>query len=270
MTEDKKKFYLQLQHDAEAFTKGGMEILVAMQGKEKVAVQKDEIDLSTSADLAAEKYIIDAIKQKYPDHSIYSEEAGNLPNTSSYRWIIDPLDETKEYFRGIAEFNCLIAIEENGHLIGGASLCHGTNELYAASKGNGAYLNGKPIHVSTQTDLFDGFIGFALPNRKIPQPEIDRGLSLLGKLVQSTYRVRGFWDHAKSLGWVARGALDGAVLSAHLYKWPDVASSISLVEEAGGKTTDFFGNEVREDTYEHGIIASNGKIHEKLLEMVKQ
>jgi myo-inositol-1(or 4)-monophosphatase len=266
---DNTKFYLQLQKDAEEFAKKAMEILVSMQGKETLAVQKDEMDISTTADVAAEKCIIDLIKQKYPNHSISSEEIGEIKGSEPYRWIIDPLDETKEYIRGIKEFNCLIGVEENTQIIAGVSNCYGTGEVYQASKGNGAWCNGHKIHVSPQSSLIDSFIGFALPNRKLPSEEIAFGLNILTYLVHHTYRARGFWDHAKSLSWLSRGALDGVVLPSHLYKWPDIASAIILVEEAGGNVTDWNGNNVTEETSKNGVVASNGILHEELLNIVQ-
>ena len=264
------KFYLQLQKDAETFAEVAMKILISMQGKETIAVQKDEVDLSTSADIAAETYIIQKIQKKYPNHSISSEERGEMNGTEPYRWIIDPLDETKEYVRGISEFNCLIGIEETERIIAGVSVCHGTNETYLASKGNGAWLGKKRLSVSKQMNISDAMIGFALPNKQLLQKDRQKDLSILTYLVDHVYRPRGFWDHAKSLGWTARGALDGLILSPHLYKWPDIASGIIVVEEAGGTVTDWNGNPVTEKTSVNGVLASNGILHEQLLGIIQK
>jgi len=270
MTETNSQFYRELQKDAERFAQEAMKILVSLQGKETVAIQKDELDLSTSADITAEKYIIDAIRKKYPKHGIDSEEAGEFSGTEPYRWVIDPLDETKEYVRGLKEFNCLIGVEEDTHIVAGASNCYGTNELYSASKGNGATCNTVQLHVSSQKNLVNAFIGYSLPNRKLEELEIRHGLSLLNHFIHHVYRVRGFWDHAKSLGWLARGALDGIILLPQTYKWPDIASSVILVKEAGGTITDWHGNEVTEKTNQNGVVASNGILHGELLKIVNQ
>jgi len=263
------KFYLQLQKDAERFALEAMDILASMQGQETLAVQKDEIDESTSADLAAEKCIIDHIKEKYPTHGIYSEEIGEIKGTEPYRWVIDPLDQTKEYIRGLNEYNCLIAVEYDGEVIAGVTHQHGIDTLYTGSKGNGVTCNGTLAHVSIQTDFSNSFIGFNLPNKKLGQEEIKKDLSILSTLVNSVYRVRPFWDQAKVMGWVARGILDGNVAPPHVYKWHDIASSIILVQEAGGTVTDWLGNEVTEESSKNGVIASNGKFHDELLKIVR-
>jgi len=267
---DLKNYYNEMQKDAEVFAKGAMDILVSMQGKETVAVQKDEMDLSTSADIAAEKYIIDAIVKKYPSHSISSEEIGEIKGSEPFRWVIDPLDQTKEYFRGLNEYNCLIGVEYNEEVICGVTLQHGIDTLYSGSKGNGAYCNGKAAHVSTQTDFLNSFIGFNLPNKKLGEKEISNDLSVLSTLINSVYRVRPFWDQAKVMGWVARGILDGNIAPPHVFKWHDMASSVILIEEAGGKITDWYGNPVTEKTSENGVVASNGILHEELLTYIKK
>jgi myo-inositol-1(or 4)-monophosphatase len=247
-----------------------MDILVSMQGKETVAVQKDEMDLSTSADIAAEKCVIDFVKEKYPTHGIYSEEIGEIKGTEPYRWVIDPLDQTKEYSRGLSEYNCLIAIEYNSEPIVGVSLQHGIDTTYTGSKGNGSYCNDKKMHVSDQSILANTFIGFNLPNRKNDPIDIEKDLSILSTCIPLVYRVRPFWDQAKVMGWVARGLLDGNIAPPHVFKWYDVASSIIVVKEAGGTITDWHGNPVTEQTFTNGIVASNGIIHTQLLDLIQK
>lgn len=261
--------YLQLQNDALTIAKKAMDILVPMQGKETTAVQKDEGDLSTSADLASEAYIIDAIKALYPNHAIYSEERGDIPGTDPYRWVIDPLDGTKEFVRGLEEYNCLIAIEHHGQPVVGVTIQHGLNNTYVASKGNGAFLNTKPLHVSLEKPLATMFVGFNLPNRKLAPEAIENDLSLLNTLIHTVYRVRPCWDQAKAMAWVARGALDANVTPGHVFKWHDLASSIPIVQEAGGIITDWHGNPVTENTITHGVIASHSrKTHDQFLALI--
>jgi myo-inositol-1(or 4)-monophosphatase len=268
---DTKTFYQQLQKDAEDIARKALAILESMQGKETVAVQKDEEDLSTSADLAAEKCIVDFIKNAYPTHGIYSEELGEIKGSEPYRWVIDPLDQTKEYFRGLSEYNCLIGIEYNGEPVVGVTLQHGINMYYTGSKGNGAFMNGLPIHVSDSSVIENMFIGFNLPHRKLETGAIDRDLSLLGALVHTVYRVRPFWDQSKAMAWVARGVLDANVVPADVFKWHDMASSVITVQEAGGVITDWLGNAVTEKTVKNGVLASNSqKTHTQLLALIQK
>jgi len=265
-----KQYFLQLQQDAEKIASGAMKILASMQGKETLEVQKDEVDESTSADIKAEHYIIKEIRKKYPDHIIYSEEMGLLIGKEPFRWVIDPLDQTKEYVRGISEYNTLIAIEHKVDVVVGITLQHGNDNLYVGSKYNGSYLNGKRIHVSGQSNISNSFIGFNLPNRKMEKNDIRIANNILPSLIDTVYRVRPFWDQAKVMGWVARGVLDGNIAPPHVFKWHDIASSIILVEEAGGIVTDSDGNKVTEKTCQNGVIASNGKIHNKLLTIINK
>jgi len=263
-------YYRQLQKDAETFANQAMAILVSMQGHQKTAVKKDDMDESTDADIEAEKIIINNIRKKYPTHSIYSEEAGETKGTEPYRWVIDPLDQTKEYIRGGSEYNRLIAVEYESSVVAGVSLLHGVNILYTGSKGNGASYNGKPLRVSPQQDIRNSFIGFNLPNRNTKKEERDTDMNLLSTLIDTTYRVRPFWDQTKAMGWVGRGILDANIAPPHLFKWHDIASSIILVQEAGGVVTDWLGNAVTEKTSGYGILASNGILHEQLLEIIKK
>jgi myo-inositol-1(or 4)-monophosphatase len=270
MSNDTNILYKQFETDAGMIAERAMEILVSMQGKETIAVQKDEGDASTSADIAAEKCIVDFIKKKYPTHCIYSEEMVEINGTEPFRWVIDPLDQTKEYMRGVSIYNCLVAIEEDCEVVAGITLHHGVNELYKGSKGNGATLNDKAIHVSDQSNFSLGFIGFNLPHRKLEKSEVEKDLQILSSLISTVYRVRPSSDQSKSMGYVARGVLDGNIAPPHVYKWHDVASSVILVKEAGGMITDWFGNSLTEKTSANGIVASNGKIHDQLLKIVQQ
>lgn len=269
MNKSQKTYYQELEHHAQTIATNAMDILVSMQGSQKTVVQKDVVDLSTTADIQAEQYIIDRIQKKYPDHNISSEEIGEIQKKGAYTWIIDPLDQTKEYVRGASDFNCLIGIKQKDIFIVGVSVLHGSNICYRGSKGNGAYVNDKRIQVSSQSNLLQSFIGFNLPNRMIPSEEQAKDIRLLESLISSVYRVRPCSDQAKTLGKVAQGILDGNIASPHLFKWYDIASSIAIVEEAGGVITDWFGNPVTEKTYTNGIVASNGVLHDTLLAMVQ-
>jgi len=270
MISDKTSFYLQLQKDAEEIVEKAATLLVSKEHSFSIVTQKDDVDIATSADIEAEKLIIDAIHLKYPDHGIDSEERGKMPGKSSYVWVIDPLDGTKEYARGVGEYNCLLAVEENERLVVGVTRRIGLNTLYSCSNGNGAFRDGKPIKVSANDNLSTSIIGFHIPNKKKSKNDIRQNLNILEKLICTVYRVRPGWDTAKQFGWVAQGTLDAHIVPSHIIKWCDVASTILLVEEAGGKVTNFHGNPVKGSDYNDGIIASNGKLHEQLLSIINK
>jgi myo-inositol-1(or 4)-monophosphatase len=257
----------QIRNDAEYLVREAGKILTDNQDKFQVVKMKDTVDLATSADLASEKFIMDFIKNKYPDHGIYSEEAGVSGKDKEFQWIIDPLDGTKEYSRGLREYNCLIAIEQNQILSVGAMFRNGVNELYSCQIGCGATLQEKSIRVSDQSDINKSFVGFHVPTKTHPDDKITREMNVLNTLVRTVYRVRPGWDDAKCCGWVARGVLDAHIISASVNKWYDIASGILLVEEAGGIVSDWYGDPIMDRNLSNGVILSNRNIYPAILKL---
>lgn len=264
---DNQDLYKQIRNDTEYLASEAGKILADTQDKFKVVKMKDAVDLATSADLASEKFIIDFIKNKYPDHSIYSEEAGIINPNHDFLWIIDPLDGTKEYVKGLEEYNCLIGVEYKNELVVGSVRRNGVNELYSGAQGLGSYLNHKQIHVSNQSDLANSFIGFHMPTRSQTEAQINTELRLLHNLINKTYRIRPAWDDAKSIVWVARGILDGHIIGK-LKGWFDVAAALAILKEAGGTVTDWRGNDIKNQDISHGLVVSNSVIHKNLLNEV--
>lgn len=266
-------FYKQLQKDAEYIAESASHLLKRYQKKATVVVQKDIGDFAMTADFASEKLIRTYIQKKYPNHSVMGEEGGFTDKHSEYLWIIDPLDGTKEYARGIPEYNCLIAIEHKGKLVVAVIRRNGFNETYTSVAGVGAWGNKKPIYVSTQSDLSRAYIGYHLPiptstaNRK----DSERHFDILKELTFSCYRLRPSWDDAKSMAWVSQGILDAHIIPAELKnEWHDVASGILLVQEAGGQVTHLDGSPLNTPERGKGFIVSNGKIHSNLVAMLQQ
>lgn len=260
--------YTTLQKDVEYIAKKAGNLLQDMQSTATVAVQKDVVDISTSADLASEKLIVSFIHDHYPEHGILSEEMGSVNVDNAYVWVIDPLDETKEYMKGIHEYGCLIAIEENGIVVAGSANIIGPNDVYSSSLHNGAYHNSKSIHVSSES-LETSFVSFHIPLKINGHEQIHNNVKLLEALINKAYRIRCNNFDAKALGYVARGVYAAHIIPSHLPKWWDVAPSLLLVEEAGGKVTDWYGKPIKNRNLSHGIVASNGKIHKEILAIIK-
>ena len=266
-------FYQQLQKDAEYIADRARLLLKGQQQKATVVVQKDIGDFATTADLASEKLIRTYIQKKYPDHSVMGEEGGLTDNHSEYLWIIDPLDGTKEYARGIPEYNCLIAIEHKGKLGVGVIRRNGFNETYSSVADGGAWGNKKPIHVSAESDLSRAYVGYHLP---VPtstgrKRDVKRHFDILKELTFLCYRIRPSWDDAKSMAWVAQGILEAHIIPAELKnEWHDVASGILLVQEACGQVTHLDGSQVISHDMSKGFLASNGKIHNQLLDIIRK
>jgi fructose-1,6-bisphosphatase/inositol monophosphatase family enzyme len=266
--ENTNDFYHQLQMDAEFLVREAGKILAECQDNFSVVKMKDPVDLATNADIAAEKFITDFIRRKYPGHGIFAEESGSYQSDRDFIWIIDPLDGTKDYCRGLTEYNCLVAVEYKGKVVAGTMQRNGINELYSASSGNGVILNQKSITVSSQTDIAKSFVGFHVPKKTQSDEMIKRGINALENLVRHAYRVRPGWDNAKSSGLVARGAFEANVICPDVIKWYDIAPLIIIVEEAGGKVTNWQGAPITNRDLSMGMIISNTHIHDEILKYV--
>ncbi|HEX6191901.1 MAG TPA: inositol monophosphatase family protein [Chitinophagaceae bacterium] len=219
-------------------------------------------NLVTEADHAAEKAIIDVIKAAHPGHQILSEEAGELKQDSTYKWIIDPIDGTVNFAHGIP-LNCVsIGIEHEGKIILGAVYNPHMNELFFAEKGKGSTLNGKPIRVSDQTETVKACLVTGFPYTYINMA--NGPLEIFERFIRKGVPVRRLGSAAIDLCWVAAGRFDG-FYEHKLEAW-DSAAGYLIVEEAGGKVTDFEGNTF--SPYQHRILASNGRIHDEMLRVI--
>lgn len=219
-------------------------------------------NLVTEADHASEKAIIDAIKQQFPDHFIMSEEVGEMAKDSEYKWIIDPIDGTVNYAHGIPLCCVSIGIEHKGEMIMGAVHNPFMKEYFFAEKGKGATLNGDVIHVSVQTDVLKSCLVTGFPYTYINEP--NGPLESFSRFIRAGVPVRRLGSAAMDLCWVAAGRFDG-FYEHKLQAW-DSAAGFLIVEEAGGRVTNFAGD--RYSPYQPHIVASNGKIHDDMLKWI--
>ncbi len=221
----------------------------------------------TEADHAAEKAIIDIIKHDFPEHDILSEEAGEVfiaeGTNSEYKWIIDPIDGTINFANGIPICCVSIALEHNGKIIMGAVYNPNLNEFFLAEKGSGATLNDKQIKVSNKTEVISSCLVTGFPYTYLDTP--NGPLQVFDKLIRKGIPVRRLGSAAIDLCWVAAGRFDG-FYEHKLQAW-DSAAGFLMVEEAGGKVTDFEGNYY--SPYQPHLLATNGKIHDELLRYVR-
>lgn len=264
--------YSSLLSEAIVAAERASKLLERYQSRARIVVQKDIADFATDADVAAEKLIREYIQQKHPDHSIYGEEGGQT-GSGEFLWVIDPLDGTKEYVRGLKEYNCLIAIEHNGKLVVGVVKRVGIKELYSTVISQGARKDGKEIHVSDIADLNKAHIGYHLPvgSPRFKRKHVARHFQLLERLTFDCYRLRPGWDDAKALGYVASGITDATIIPAELPNgWHDLAAGILLVQEAGGKVTHLDGSPLIPHDMSKGFLASNGRIHDQLLAIIRK
>ncbi|HEU4576026.1 MAG TPA: inositol monophosphatase family protein [Chitinophagaceae bacterium] len=246
----------------EAVKAGATEIRRYFNGQFKIANKEGINNLVTEADHASEKAILGVIKSRFPDHYILSEEVGEIVQESAYKWIIDPIDGTVNFAHGIP-LNCVsIAVEHNGEMILGAVYNPHADELFFAEKGKGATLNEKPIRVSSETDVNKSCIVTGFPYTYLDAA--NGPLEVFGRLIRKGIPVRRLGSAAIDLCWVAAGRFDG-FYEHKLEAW-DSSAGFLIVQEAGGLVTDLEGQQY--SPYQHGIIATNGKIHSGLQDII--
>ena len=219
-------------------------------------------NLVTEADHASEKAILDVIKEAFPDHHILSEEVGEIVMDSNYKWIIDPIDGTVNFAHGIPLCCVSIAVEHKGQMILGAVYNPSYNEMYLAEKNMGATLNEKPIRVSEKTTVLSSCLVTGFPYTYLDMP--NGPIEIFSRLIRKGIPVRRLGSAAIDLCWVACGRFDG-FYEHKLQAW-DSAAGFLIVEESGGKVTDFKGEIY--SPYQPHILATNGKIHEEMLEVL--
>lgn len=246
----------------EAAQAGAVEIKRFFNGNFTISNKEGINNLVTEADHAAEKAIINVIKSKFPDHYILSEEAGEIIQDSNYKWIIDPIDGTVNFAHGIP-LNCVsIAVEHQGQVVLGVVYNPHLDELFFAEKGKGATLNDKPIHVSEQTKTINACLVTGFPYTYINSS--NGPLEIFERFIRKGVPVRRLGSAAIDLCWVAAGRFDG-FYEHKLEAW-DSAAGYLMVEEAGGKVTDFNGGKF--SIYQHRLLATNGKIHDEVLNVI--
>lgn len=230
----------------------------------KVSNKEGINNLVTEADHAAETAIMDTIKECFPDHFILSEEAGELKMDSPYKWIIDPIDGTVNYAHGIPICCVSIGLEHHGKMILGAVYNPLFNEFYLAEKGKGATLNGDRIYVSGKKTVMDSCLVTGFPYTYLDMP--NGPLDVFERFIRKGVPVRRLGSAAMDLCWVAAGRFDG-FFEHKLQAW-DSAAGFLMVEEAGGKVTDFEGTYY--SLYQPQILATNGKIHDEMVEWINK
>jgi len=223
--------------------------------------ERNEKDVVTRADKEIETLLRKRILEQYPDHSILGEEQGTT-GSGEHRWILDPIDGTASFAHGQRNFSISIAYEYRGQVVAAAVYAPAHQEFFYAEKGEGTTLNGNAVHVSDRKDLGQSMMatGFAclragaeknnLPNFCRVAPRI-RGIRRLGSA-------------ALDLAYVSCGQFDGfweMMLNSY-----DIAAGCLLVEEAGGRISDYNGT--REGIPDQ-VVATNGKLHGALLDLLE-
>jgi myo-inositol-1(or 4)-monophosphatase len=228
---------------------------------------KGDVDLVTVADRTVEAYLQDALQTAFPSHGIYGEEGTRDRLDAEYRWYIDPLDGTTNFAHGFPHF-CVsmglehrapgLAPEHDGPIVTGLIYDPMRDELFTAERGKGAFLNGKPIHVSSVPELGEALVATGFPSRKRHE---NPNIHFYQEFTLRSHGVRRAGSAALDLAYIACGRMD-AFWEFGLNPW-DTAAGFLLVEEAGGMVTGFDGAYRKLDSIE--ILASNQLIHHEML-----
>lgn len=242
--------------------------LVAAQAVGKLLIKKLNTTLSidfkgranmvTEADHASENLIIEMIQHEFPDHQILTEERPQIESNSGFKWIIDPLDGTTNFAHGFPFYCVSIALEYRGEIILGVVYDPQREELFHATIGGGSFLNGKKIHVTEETKLSRALLATGFPY-DIGSSNEDN-LKNFARFAKVARGIRRPGSAALDLCYLACGRIDG-FWELKLSPW-DTAAGKLIVEEAGGKVTDFNGEKYF--IYGKYILASNGRIHNQM------
>ena len=224
--------------------------------------KKGRINVVTEADVASETLIREMITAEFPDHEFLGEEGGLIAHNGAPRWIVDPLDGTTNFAQGYPFFSVSIALQVAGEVVVGVVYAPMHEELFHAVKGQGAFLNDKPIHVTDHDVLEESLLvtGFPYDISKAP----DLHLAIFKAMVTRARGIRRDGSAALDLCYVASGRFD-AFWEIGLHPW-DMAAGSLIVREAGGQMTDFLGKP--HNLIFRDMLTSNGHLHRELMGII--
>ena len=230
---------------------------------------KGDVDVVTEADRASEKLIVERISARFPDHGIFGEEGSRRALEAEYRWYVDPLDGTTNFAHRFPVFCVSIGLEHrpkglpadaDGELIAGVVYDPTRDELFAAQKGQGAWMNGRSIHASRTEHLAEALLATGFPSRK---RHASPNIHFYQEFTLRSHGVRRAGSAALDLAYTACGRIDG-FWEFNLNPW-DTAAGALLVMEAGGSITGFDGSPFRLNSRE--VLATNGHLRDELVRL---
>ncbi len=238
---------------------GELAISLYRAGASERAEKKPDKSPVTEADRAVEAAIAELVGRRFPGAAFFGEEAGGEKNrVAGLRFIVDPIDGTRAFLRGMPSWSILVGIEHDGEPMAGVAYMPALGDLFTAVRGEGAYANGRPIRLSRVSKLEDALICHG----GLAQFTEDGRESALGKLARGTYTQRGLADFA-SYRALLLGQADAVVDPA--VKPHDLAAAAAIIREAGGELTSLTGEQT---IYGPGALASNGHVHRALVALL--
>lgn len=217
-------------------------------------------DIVTNADKDSETFLLTKIRETYPTHSIFSEESGESDGQGEYRWVIDPLDGTTNFSAGLPIFSVSIGLQKDGTTVAGVVYAPYLDEMFHAIKGNGAFLNGKPILVSKNQEVSKSVISTGFPVDK--DITDDNNLDNFSRIFRHVRGIRRLGSAAVDICYCAAGILDG-YWEINLHEW-DVCAGELIIAEAGGKSTRF------RDDRNVSLVCGSPAIHDWLLSRLER
>jgi myo-inositol-1(or 4)-monophosphatase len=254
---------LYLSTAVEAVVRAG-DLQMARFGQDFQIDKKGTIDLVTEVDVEVERMFRDLIAKRFPDHQILAEELGGaLAVPEGPCWVFDPIDGTTNYAHGLPIFCASLALEIDGVPELAAVYDPNRRELFTAERGRGAFLNGKPIRVSSASHLVDALLVTGFPYDV--HSRVDEIVGLFGAFVAQARAVRRLGSAAVDLCWVAAGRMDG-FWESDLKPW-DMAGGALIVAEAGGRVTAMDGRPFT--SRGRHVLATNSHLHNAMLDVIK-
>lgn len=253
--EEKEDMYNEYLPFMIKLAKDAGEFILPHAGKAGQQTVKAAKDFVTDMDLRVEKFVIDRIQEQYPNHRIFSEEAGSISGTEDFEWVIDPIDGTINYSIGFPLYGVSIALTYQGEPVVAAISLPALGELFWAVKGEGAFLNGEQIRVR-DVDLSESFLSFGDFAKDGDKKSNEERLVMLSKIVNEVYRVRIIGTAAVTLPYIAAGRWDAVIYRGPQYY--DIAAGQLIIAEAGG---------LEADLGEYKIF-SNSKVAPQLIKLL--
>ncbi len=248
--------------------KAGKKAIAGMNHIQKMTSAQNLRDITTNVDIEVEELIVAAIQKKFPDHNIIREEGEDTDKGSEYTWMIDPIDGTKYFVAGIKLFTVSIGLWRKGQPMLGVVYNPGTDDLWRAEVGGGAFMNKKRIRVANIKSLTEAMASIDVTKfNQLNPKERTNALRRLNAIANNFYRFRSFGSGSLSLCFLAQGHLDAYLDLTGRQPIKDIGAGLAIAKEAGAKITGLDGK-FHGHNASH-IVATNGKIHSQLLKLLK-
>ena len=239
---------------------GELALKLYREGAARRAVKKPDRSPVTEADRAVESHLAEFVRARFPQAQFFGEEhGGDSAQSAGLRFVVDPIDGTRAFLRGLPTWSILVGLELDREPFAGVAYMPAAGDLFTAVRGEGAYVNGRPVRLSAVARLEDALVCHG----GLAQFTDDGRGAQLELLARSTYTQRGLADFANYRA-LLLGQAD-AVIDPHIQPY-DVAAAAVLVREAGGRLTSIQGEET---IYGGGAVASNGHLHDELIALLR-